>query len=330
MASTPCSPFAGPTLRHPCTRPQARIGFDMGRWLLSPYLLLAVTALCWSGNHILARAMRTDLPPMAMAFWRWVIAAAVLLPFLGPTLWQHRAIISQHWRLLVLLAASGLALNHGFLYLALHATTAINTGLIIATTPIMIPLVALTLDRKLITLRQAAGIAVSLVGVVIIITRADTEALSGLRFAAGDLYAVVTAATWAIYSVLLRRMPRELPPLVFLLALAVLAVLLLLPFYGWEAVAVAGFAPTAQNLLALAYMGLFPSIVAYVCWNEGVAQVGPTKAGPTQYLIPVFTVVLAVSLLDEVIRPFHVVGAALAIFGVYLATSRRLALPGGA
>ena len=304
-----------------------KISSNSMRLRASPYLLLVVTALCWSGNHILARAVHGDVPPMAMAFWRWVVAVVVLLPFVVRGLWVHRAIIRQHWRMLVLLAAVGLSLNHGFLYLALNSTTAINVGLITAIAPIMIPLVAFALDREVIKLQQLIGIMISLAGVMIIITRADADILLGLRFTPGDLYAVVTPVAWAVYSVLLKRLPVTLPPMVFMMVISIMGAALLLPFYGWEVEIVGGFALNAANILTLLYMGVFPSLIAYIFWNQGVARIGASKAGPFNYLIPVFTVGLAVLLLGEVVRVYHAAGAVLTVIGIYLTTSARRPAP---
>jgi len=300
------------------------------RITFSPYFLLVVTALCWSGNHVLGRAVHNDMQPFALAFWRWALALAVLLPFVACQAWKCRPLVRRHWLLLLVLAALGMSINHGFLYLALNKTTAVNVGLINAMAPIIIPMVSFLIDREMVTTRQATGIAVSLVGVLTIITRADLGVLLGLRFTPGDLYMLVSVLVWAVYSVLLKRLPPGLPPMVFLLVLSAVAALFLLPLYVWEVLTVGGFALNVPNFLTLAYIGLFPSVVAYVCWNQGVAQIGANKAALFNYLIPVFTVGLAVLLLGEAIYVYHAAGAALAVIGIYLTTSARLAAPNGA
>ena len=298
------------------------------RRLASPYLLLVVVALCWSGNHVLGRAVHDEIPPLALAFWRWFIAAAVMLPFFARQAWEYRAVVRHHWRLLVLLAALGMSVNHGLLYLALNSTTAINVGLINTTAPIFIPMISFLAYREVLSWRQVFGIAVSLAGVVIIITRADLTVLLGLQFTPGDLYMLGSMVVWAIYSVLLRRLPPALPPMVFLLVLSIIGAILLLPFYGWELAARGGFAVNALSLFTLAYIGVIASALAFIFWNEAVARVGATKAGLFHYLIPVFTVGLAVLLLGEVVHAYHAAGAVLAVIGIYLTTSARRPAPG--
>jgi drug/metabolite transporter (DMT)-like permease len=303
-----------------------RVGF-VGL-LASPYLLLALAALSWSGNHVLGRAVHSEIPPLALAYWRWFIASMVLLPFVARQAWEYRAVVRRHWRLLVLLAALGMSINHGLLYLALNSTTAINVGLINATAPMIFPMISFLAYRELLSRRQVFGIAVSLVGVVIIISRADLTVLLGLHFTPGDLYMLGSMVVWAMYSVFLKRLPPGLPPMVFLLVLCIIGTILLFPFYGWELAVRGGFAVNVPNFLTLAYIGIFPSALAFICWNQGVAQIGANKAGLFNYLIPVFTVGLAVALLGEVVHAYHAAGAVLAVIGIYLTTTARRPAPG--
>lgn len=290
---------------------------------VNAYVLLAITSLCWSGNHVLARAMHNDMPPMALAFWRWSLASLILLPFVAAEAWRHRMAIRRHWRILLLLAVLGVSLNHAFLYTALSLTTAVNVGLINAATPIVIPIVSYLIDREGVTGRQVFGIAVSLVGVLIILSRADLGLLLGLSFTPGDLFTLGSVVVWAFYSVLLKRLPAGLPLLVFLLVLSVSGTVLLVPLYAWELATVGGFSLSVPNILTLAYISALASVVAFIFWNEGVARVGANKAGLFQYLIPVSTVVLAVLLLGEELHLYHLMGGLLTIAGLYLTSSVR-------
>lgn len=290
---------------------------------VNAYVLLAVTSLCWSGNHVLGRAMHNDIPPMALAFWRWSLASLILLPFVAAAAWRHRAAIRRHWRMLSLLAVLGVSLNHAFLYTALSLTTAVNVGIINAATPIIIAIVSYLIDREAMTARQMAGIVVSLGGVLVILARADLGVLMGLSFAPGDLIMLGSGLSWALYSVLLKRLPAGLPPLVFLLVLSVFGTAQLLPLYGWELATVGGFRITGPNLLTLAYVSALASVVAFIFWNEGVAAVGANKAGLFQYLIPVSTVTLAIALLGEELRLYHLVGGLLTVAGLYITSAAR-------
>jgi drug/metabolite transporter (DMT)-like permease len=285
--------------------------------------MLVVAALCWAGNFVVGRVVHADIPPITLTFWRWAVAGAVLLPFAAGPLWASRSVALKHWRLLVVLAATGVVLFHVLVYASLQTTTATNAALIMATVPVVVPVISLLLDGIGVTRRQALGIAISLIGVAVIIVRGDPTVLAGFRLAPGDLLMLLAVPMWALYTVLLRRLPPALPPLAMLLAITAIGLVLLLPAYGWEFFVVGGIALRPANLLSIAYVGLFASVISYICWNRAVRQVGANKAGLFIHLMPVFSTLLAILFLGEVLRPFHFAGIALIGAGLYLTTSAR-------
>ncbi len=287
----------------------------------SPYLLLAASALFWGGNFVLGRAVAGEIPPISLNFWRWSSALVVLLPFTLAGLWRHRAVVAAHWRVLLLLAVTGVGAFHSFIYLALASTTAINASLFMAAIPVIIPVFSLILDGEVLSRRQGLGIAASLAGVVVIIGRGDPGALAALAFNPGDLWMLAAVPLWALYSVLLKRRPMALPDTVFLTCIIGLGVALLLPAYLWELSARGGIALSADNLMAIAYLGVFASVVAYVFWNRGVGQVGASRAGPFMHLVPVFAAAMAVVFLGETPRLYHLGGIALIAAGLVLAST---------
>lgn len=294
-----------------------------GRRIPTPYLLLVVAALCWAGNFVVGRVVHADIPPIALTFWRWVVAGVALLPFAAGPLWAHRSVALKHWRLLVVLAATGVVLFHILVYASLRSTTATNAALIMATLPVIVPVISLLLDRVGVTRRQALGIATSLIGVAVIIVRGDPAVLAGFRLAPGDLLMLLAVPMWALYTVLLRRLPATLPTLAMLLAVTAIGLVLLAPAYVWEFLVVGGIALRPANLVSIAYVGLFASVISYICWNRAVGQIGANKAGQFIHLMPVFSTLLAILFLGEVLRPFHFAGIALIGAGLYLTTSAR-------
>lgn len=291
---------------------------------LSAWLLLAIAALCWAGNFVLGRAMHADIPPVAFTFWRWAGAGLVLLPFAGRDLWRHRAAYLRRWPLVLALAATGVCLFHVFVYTALHSTTATNAGLILATTPLVIPVMSYVFDRTPLTGRQALGIALSLVGVGVIIIRGDIAVLKEFRLTEGDLWMLLAVPTWALYALLLRHVPDGWPPLATILAMTGCGLVVLAPLFAWELATVGGLALTLDNIAALAYVSLFASVVAYICWNRGVGVIGATRAGLSMHLTPVFATAMAVVLLGERLHPFHAVGVVLIGLGIVLTATERL------
>ena len=285
---------------------------------IPPYVLLTLCAFLWAGHFIIVRAVHQDIPPISLNFWRWVVVAAMLLPFVGRDLWAQRGLIRRHFRIIFGLSVLGAVIFQGGAYIALNTTTAINAGLLHATTPVFISILAFLFFRERISPRQACGITVSLIGVVTVLVKADASVLAALAFTVGDIWMLLAVAAWSLYSVLLRIFPAEISPILLLSAMAVIAVPLLLPLYAWEWSRQGGFDVNAANLAAILAVALFASIGAYTFWNQAVTEVGANKAGLFMHLMPLFIAAMAVTFLGEVIRPFHVAGAALIFSGIYL------------
>lgn len=285
------------------------------------YLLLIVPPLCWAGNFVVGRAVHAEIPPAALTFWRWAVAAALLLPLAGGDAWRARAVIRRQLPLLVMLALSGVVGFQFVVYQGLHSTTAINGVLIIATIPAVIPAFAYALDGERITARQGVGILVSTLGVAVIVLRGDLAAALALEVAAGDLWIASAVPMWALYSVLVRRRSPTLAPLALLLAIVVIGLAVMAPGYAWEVAAVGHFVPSAATLAAIAYVGLAASVLAFWCWNRGIAGVGASKAGLYLHLMPVFAALLAVAFLGERLFAYHGIGMALVGAGLYLSST---------
>lgn len=286
-------------------------------------LLLVIATLCWAGNFVIGRAVHPEIPPVTLTFWRWVVAGVVLLPFGGISVWRVRAELRQQWRLLLMLAVTGIVLFHLFVYTGLRSTTATNASLMLATAPVLIPGISLFLVHEALTLRQGLGIMVSLLGVAVIVLRGDLALMASLRLNPGDLWLLLAVPTWAFYSVLLRRLPTSLPRLPVLMAIVVIGVVLLTPLYAIETSRVGTIALTAETMFAIGYVALFASVLAYICWNRAVMQVGANKAGLFLHLMPVFATALAVSLLHEAVNGYHAAGVAFIAIGIFLTTTRR-------
>lgn len=289
-----------------------------------PAFLLSVSALMWGGNFVVARWAHLDIPPLSLTFWRWVLAAALLTPFVAAEMWRHRAAIRENIRLLFVLALTGMVMFHSFTYIALHTTEAINATFVLASMPMVIPLVSLVMGDERLNARQALGIAISVLGVVAIISRGQVQVLVNLSFTPGDLWVLAAVVAWSVYSVLLRRKPANLPPMVLLGATNWLAIFILVPFYLWELGETGGFAVTTSTVLVIGYVAVFASIVAFVCWNAGVAQMGANKAGLFIHLIPLFATLLSMTFLGESLKSYHLIGIMPIVLGIYLTTSAKV------
>jgi drug/metabolite transporter (DMT)-like permease len=287
---------------------------------LLPYLILMVPPLCWAGNFVVGRAIHADISPLALTFWRWVVAAAVLLPLAGRPLWRHRWIACRHGGRIALLALTGVALFQFAVYQGLRTTTAISGTLIIATVPVVIPMFAWLLDRTRISRRQALGIGLSLAGVAVVILKGRIGEITRFAFLPGDLWMLAAVVAWSLYSVVVRRRPAGLPALALLLAIVLAGLALLTPPWLAELAVSGGFRPTLPTLAAILYVGIFASVVAFVCWNDGVARVGAARSGLFIHLMPVFTALLAILFLGERLQAYHAVGVALVAAGLLLSS----------
>jgi drug/metabolite transporter (DMT)-like permease len=294
-------------------------------WLRSPspYLLLALTSLFWAANWVVGRAMRNDMPPVAMGFWRWTLALLLMLPFVAGELKRKWSVVKANWLTLTMLGCLGAVAFNTLIYVGLQYTAATNGVLFNSISPILIILLSWVLFRERISALQACGVVLSLCGVVVLVARGNLEMLAAFHFNPGDLWLITAMLLWALYTIVLRRRPPELSALAFLAAMLLLSLPFLLPFYLWELSVRGGFSLTPATVAALAYYGTIPSIVAYLFWNRGVAQVGANKAGLFVHLMPLFGALLSVIFLGEKLYAYHYAGAMLIFGGIWLTTRRH-------
>lgn len=284
---------------------------------------LVFTALFWAGNAVTARGVADDIPAMALSFWRWVLAFLVLLPFAWPYLRNIWPVIREHWRLMAVLGLLSAGLFNTLLYLAAQTTTAVNITLVNSTMPIFIGIIAFLANGERLTNRQIAGVCIALLGTLVIISRGSLEVLLSVAFNTGDLLMVVAISCWGLYSVLLKRMRIRIHPLALLTVLIGMALPMIFPFYAAELAMGYRFTLTPDVLMAMLYVGIFPSVLSYLGWNHGVVVLGPARASMFVYLVPVFGTVLAVVFLGEQLYGHHAVGAVLILAGLYLAAWAR-------
>ncbi len=283
-----------------------------------PYLLLVLSPLFWAGNFVLARAMHASIPPVSLAFWRWSLALLILLPFGLPHLLRQRTEVRQGWKTLLLLGVLGVGCFNTLVYIGLQTTTATN-GVVLNS---VIPILILGISRVFLGQRlgkiQIAGVLLSLGGVWTLIFRADPALMQQLRIEPGDLWILAAVLCWAVYTVMMRRIPISFHPLTLLTATIGIGVLALFPVFLWEFSSGARFALNVPNLGTILYVGVFASLVAYSCWNRGVQIIGANRAGLFLHLIPVFGTLLSVVFLGEKLQAFHGLSIGFIFLGIYM------------
>jgi len=276
----------------------------------------------WASSFVLARAMHDVIPPVAMAYWRWLGGFILVLAIGG---WRHARedwpILRRHWPILFVLAAFGVGAYNTLAYIGLRTTTAINASLLQSAMPLIILACTFVLFGERPSLRQVIAVCVSLLGVALIGAHGSLETLSSLSVNPGDLWIVLGMVVYSIYSALLRRRP-AVHPLSFLAATFAIGSSLLLPLMIWEYEGGAVLHPTPLALLTLLYLAAFPAFVAYLFFNRGVELIGANRAGQFMHLIPVFGTVLAVLFLGEAFRLYHAAGIGLIAVGIAMASEK--------
>jgi drug/metabolite transporter (DMT)-like permease len=295
------------------------------RWLNNqPYLLLSLTALFWAGNIVLARYVAGHIPPLTLSCVRWIGAFFMLLPFAWPHLQRDWPVLRARLPLIVALSATGFAFNNALSYWALHYTQALNALMIQSSGPLFVALWSLTLFGVRLTWAQLAGIAISLAGVLTIILRGDLGALVSIQFNRGDVMFAGAVMSFGLYSALMSRRPKT-HQLSLISATIGCGALLLLPFSIWEFST--GLSPKFDVLTVgtLIYVVIFASTLAYLFFNRGIALIGPNRAAPFLHLVPVFGSAMAILLLGEQPRLFHLIGYVLVLAGVVIASRQQSA-----
>ena len=303
-------------------QPQSPIqsqSFPPGHWWRNPFLLLTLAVLFWAGNIIVGRASVELLPPAALSFWRWLCALLVILPFTGRRVWAQRGLIIEHWRILVLQSVLSITLFTLLFYLGLSNTTGINAAAVNTMMPIMIMLVAWVAGEPAGG-RQRIGVSLALIGVLVIISKGSLGVLLALGFNTGDLWILASGLCWALYTVVIRHHRSPIDGLVSLTVCAALGCLMLLPFWLFELSR--GALPVLQlgSFMTVLYVGIFPSLLSYYFWNQGVLSIGPNAAGVFLHLVPIVTILLAWLLLDERLASYHLIGLGLTFSGVLLSS----------
>ena len=271
--------------------------------------------LIWSGNMTINQLTVGAIAPSSIAFLRWVLALALLTPFLLPSAWHHRHIIRREWPKLAVLGLLGMGLWQGLAYVAAETTSATNMGILAAMVPLLTVLLSALILREAPSLGGVVGGLLALLGVLVLLGRGDPLSLLELQVALGDLLMVVAATCYALYGVMLKRWPMDLPPWILLYAQVVFAVLFLLPPY-----LMGPMTPVdGQNIGLILYAGIPASIITTFLWMRAIRQIGASQASIFINLMPLFSALIAMAFLGERIALFHLVGGILVLAGVLMA-----------
>jgi drug/metabolite transporter (DMT)-like permease len=281
--------------------------------------LLSLASLFWAGNFVVARSVSGTVPPVTLAFYRWVLAFALALWAARHVLRRDAPLLRAHGLFILVLAGLGIGAYNSLIYLGLQTTPALNALLMQSAMPLLILALSYALFGERPGRMQLLGVAVSVAGVVTIACHGRFAELVGLSLDRGSLWVLLAVLTYALYSALLRRRP-AVHPLSFLAASFALGALMLAPLYGLEMARGARVTNLPGALLAVGYVALFPGFLSFLFYNRGVELIGANRSGQFTHLMPVFGSLLAMIFLGERFEPFHALGGVLIAGGIALAS----------
>ncbi len=294
--------------------------------MLAGYLCAITATIFWSGNFIVARELNDSVAPVSLAFGRWLVAVLVLSPFAIKSLLTEWACVKENLAYLSITAFTGVTLFNTLLYMGGQTTSALNLALISITSPIFIVILARILYGELLTFTKAAGIFLVATGIIALITRGQPSSLLNLTFSIGDVWMLIGAIIFAIYSILLIKKPPQLGVWAFQLSTFILGLIFLLPFLAWEYAVVGPSVFDANAIYSILYLGVFASLFSFVLWNQSILMIGVSKAGMVYYTLPIFSGLMAWYFLDEDIGLLHLASGMLIVSGIVVANHQKKAM----
>ena len=287
------------------------------------YLMLVCATLFWAGNFNVGKiAFMENIPPFSLAFFRWLLVWIILFPFTFKEILKIKREIFKNLPLLFLLGFTSVAVFSSFTYNALNYTQIINASLFNTAIPAMIILVCFLLKIEKTNIFQLSGLLISILGILVIITRLDINILLSLDFNRGDLFMLGGVIAWGIYSAFLKKRTFEVSLLALIQIFCSLGLLILFPTFLYELIQGKTLEVNEDFFYILLYVAIFPSIGSYYCWAGAVSIIGANRAGIFLSLIPLFSTIFAIMFFNEKFLFFHFIGSILIIIGLFLSNKK--------
>lgn len=286
-------------------------------------LLALVTVIIWSGNYVVAKGISTQIPPVSIAFYRWSLATFCIFPLALKQLPQVLFLLKYHKRYLFFTALTGITIFNTLIYLAGHYTSAINLALIGTTAaPVFITVLSVIFLREKAGPYRVAGMAICLGGILFLLCGGDWHKLAVLHFGKGDLLMLISAFSFSVYSILVKKQPPGIPPAAFLFTVFACGTLMLLPFYLREISSSPAVQWQPHLLLTIVYLGIGNSVIGFFGWNVAIERLGASTTSLFANLIPVFSTLEAVIFLGEAFTIIHLLSGLIIVAGVLLANKK--------
>ena len=288
------------------------------------YLFLTLASLFWSGNFIVGKIASTyEVPPFSLNFYRWLFALLILLPFTYKEILINKNYIFQNLKLFIILGITSITIFNSIVYYSLYYTQVISGILMISTIPVWILFFATIFKIERTNFFQILGVALSLLGVLFIVTKADLEIIKLIKFNKGDLSMVIGMLSWAIYSALLRKKKHPISQMALLEIIIIFGIIFLIPIYFIEMNFGNKIVLEMPFILTLGYVVLFPGIFAFLFWIKGIHIIGANRAGVFLHLMTIFGAIMAIFILGEKFMFYHFLGAIFIIAGITLSNTTK-------
>ena len=283
------------------------------------YLMLVLATLFWSCNFIVGKVITVfNIPPLSFTFFRWALVWIILFPFQFKEVFYKKKYIFKNIFFLSFLALTSVSTFNSVVYYALNFTQVLNAVLMISTIPLVIIFFSFLFKVEKTNLNQMVGLLISLLGVLVIITRANINKLTALNFNQGDLWMLVAVIAWAIYSSLLKKRQISLTPFAFIFVIVSIGLIFLLPQFLLEYSHDYKINLELPFLLSLIFVAIFPSMGSYYFWFSAISIIGANRSGIFLHLMPIFSAIMAMIIFKEKFLIFHLIGTILIITGIYL------------
>ena len=287
------------------------------------YIFLFLAVLFWSGNFLVGKyASYHQIPPFSLNFYRWLFAWLILIPFTYNEIILNKNYIINNYKFFILLGITSVTVFNSIVYYSLNFTQVISGVLMISTIPVMIMFISSILKIEKANKFQLIGVALSFLGVITIITKANLDVLRNLNFNKGDLTMVVAMLSWATYSALLKVKKHNVSQLCLLQIIISFGLLFLIPVYIFEFILGYRIEISLPFTLTLIYVVLFPGLLSFICWIKGISLIGPNRSGIFLHLMPILSAIMAMIIFDERFMFFHVLGALFILSGILISNKR--------
>ena len=295
----------------------------MKQKLYNPHLFLTLASLFWGFNAIASRLAIDEISPMSLVSGRWLGVMIILSIICRHQLSLGFQVFKSNYKWMIVMGLCGFTTFNSLYYISAHHTVAINLGIVQSTTPAFIMIISMFWLKTRINLKQVTGLLITFIGVSIVISNGNLASLLRLKLNNGDLLLIVACIFYAIYAVGLRKRP-EINDVLLMTFFSYVAFIGSLPGLIIEITQYSFFFPTFKGLMILSVIVIFPSLLAQILFMKGVKIVGPALSGLYTNLVPVFTSVLAIIVLDEVFHIYHLISLIIIFLGIYIFDRKKI------